>query len=325
MFCKEYTIESRDMLANTLTHQGLFDTLTRKGGIPLKSALLRLREARNSLSETERAVADFLLADPQQAMELSIHELAQHSFSSPSTIVRMCRRIGFDGFKEFRRSVNYEMAVRQQSLEQEKKEISREDSLEEIIEKITYKNIMSLEDTKNLLDGETLAKCVDLISQCRAVLLFGIGASLCAARDAYLKFLRLNKPCIVNDDWHSQYLQAKNASSDDLGIVISYSGETVEMVECMKAMKENGTPIIAITRCVNSPVSQLADYKLYTAANESVFRSGAMSSRISQLNIIDILYTAFANGEYDYMLERLSKTHIRKPGNLRPPSTDEPI
>lgn len=291
----------------------------------MKSALLRLREARDSLSETERAVADFLLADPQQAMELSIHELAQHSFSSPSTIVRMCRRIGFDGFKEFRRSVNYEMAVRQQSLEQEKKEISREDSLEEIIEKITYKNIMSLEDTKNLLDGETLAKCVDLISQCRAVLLFGIGASLCAARDAYLKFLRLNKPCIVNDDWHSQYLQAKNASADDLGIVISYSGETVEMVECMKAMKENGTPIIAITRCVNSPVSQLADYKLYTAANESVFRSGAMSSRISQLNIIDILYTAFANGEYDYMLERLSKTHIRKPGNLRPPSTDEPI
>lgn len=291
----------------------------------MKSALLRLRESRDSLSETERAVADYLLAHPQEAMELSIHEMAERSFSSPSTIVRMCRRIGFDGFKEFRRCVTYEMAVRKQSQEEEQKEISREDSLDEIIEKITYKNIMSLEDTKNLLDGETLAKCVDLISQCRAVLLFGIGASLCAARDAYLKFLRLNKPCIVNDDWHSQYLQAKNASPDDLGIVISYSGETVEMVECMKAMKENGTPIIAITRCVNSPVSQLADYKLYTAANESVFRSGAMSSRISQLNIIDILYTAFANGEYDYMLERLSKTHIRKPGNLRPPSTDEPL
>lgn len=291
----------------------------------MKSALLRLRESRDSLSETERAVADYLLDHPQEAMELSIHEMAERSFSSPSTIVRMCRRIGFDGFKEFRRCVTYEMAVRKQSQEEEQKEISREDSLEEIIEKITYKNIMSLEDTKNLLDGETLAKCVDLISQCRAVLLFGIGASLCAARDAYLKFLRLNKPCIVNDDWHSQYLQAKNATPDDLGIVISYSGETVEMVECMKAMKENGTPIIAITRCVNSPVSQLADYKLYTAANESVFRSGAMSSRISQLNIIDILYTAFANGEYDYMLERLSKTHIRKPGNLRPPSTDEPI
>lgn len=291
----------------------------------MKSALLRLRESRDSLSETERAVADYLLTHTDQAMEMSIHQLAEHSFSSPSTIVRMCRRIGFDGFKEFRRCVTYELAVRKQSKEEEQKEIQREDSLEDIIEKITYKNIMSLEDTKNLMDGETLGKCVELISQCRAVLLFGIGASLCAARDAYLKFLRLNKPCIVNDDWHSQYLQAKNASADDLGIVISYSGETVEMVACMKAMKDNGTPIIAITRCVDSPVSRLADYKLYTAANESVFRSGAMSSRISQLNIIDILYTAFANSEYDYMLDRLSKTHIHKPGNLRPPEVEEPF
>ena len=149
-----------------------------------------------------------------------------------------------------------------------------------------------------------------------------MGASLCAARDAYLKFLRLNKPCMVNDDWHSQFLQARNATRDDLGIVISYSGETVEMVECMKAMRENHTPIIAITRCVSSPVADLADYKLYTTANESTFRSGAMSSRISQLNLIDILYTAFANSEYEYCLEQLSRTHIRKPGSMRKPLLD---
>jgi DNA-binding MurR/RpiR family transcriptional regulator len=83
----------------------------------------------------------------------------------------------------------------------------------------------------------------------------------------------------------------------------------------MKALKENHTPIIAITRCVNTPVTELADLKLYTAANESIFRSGAMSSRISQLNIIDILYTALANDQYDHSLEQLSRTHIHKPSN----------
>ena len=288
----------------------------------MKSALLRLREARDSLSATERSIADYLLAHPEEAMELSIHEMAERTFSSPSTMIRMCHRIGFDGYKEFRRAVTYEMAVRKQSEEEERKEIARSDSIEDIIEKITYKNIMSLEDTKNLLDADTLRQCVDLIRTCRTVLLFGMGASLCAARDAYLKFLRLNKPCIVNDDWHSQFLQARNATKDDLGIVISYSGETVEMVECMKAMRENHTPIIAITRCVSSPVSDLADYKLYTTANESTFRSGAMSSRIAQLNLIDILYTAFANSEYEYCLEQLSRTHIRKPSSMRKPMLD---
>ena len=140
-----------------------------------------------------------------------------------------------------------------------------------------------------------------------------IVASLCAAKDAYLKFLRLNKPCIVNEDWHSQLLQARNAAPEDVGIVFSYSGQTQEMVECMRALKENGTPCIAITRFAPSQVAKLADHLLYIAANESLFRNGAMSSRLAQLNVVDILYTAFASAEYDHCLHQLARTHIQKP------------
>ena len=161
-----------------------------------------------------------------------------------------------------------------------------------------------------------LRDCVALLHKARVIYLFGLGASLCAAKDAYLKFLRLNKLCIINEDWHSQILQARNATREDVAIVVSYSGVTQEIIECMQELKRNGTPIIAITRCVQSPVSELADHKLYTAANESLFRSGAMSSRMSQLNVIDILYTALANEEYEISLNQLSKTHIRKPGSI---------
>lgn len=285
----------------------------------MKSALIRLREARDGLSNTELSIADYLLEHPQSAVNFSIYSLAKCTYTSPSTIIRLCRRIGFDGYKDFRRAVTYDLAIRQQSLTAAKQGISFSDSLEDIIEKITYKNIVSLEDTKNLLDMETLQKCVELVKNSQIILLFGIGASLCAARDAYLKFLRLNKPCVINDDWHSQFLQARNSSPEDLGIVISYSGQTVEVIECMKLMRENHTPIIAITRCVPSSVAKLADYKLYTTSNEATFRSGAMSSRISQLNIIDILYTAFVNSEYENSMEQFSRTHIPKPS---PPAVD---
>jgi len=81
----------------------------------------------------------------------------------------------------------------------------------------------------------------------------------------------------------------------------------------MKALRENRTKCIAITRFADSQVSRLADYKLYIAANEALFRSGAMSSRLAQLNVIDILYTAFANSEYEYSLRQFAHTHIQKP------------
>ncbi len=281
----------------------------------MSNALLRLRERSKSFSSTEKEVAESILANPNLVVDMSVHELAKHTFSSASTIVRLCNHTGYSGYKEFRKAITYELALREQTKKTEQKEIARSDSLEDIIDKITYFNINSLEETKELLDVQVLRACVDLVKTAKVIYLFGLGASLCAAKDAYLKFLRLNKLCIINEDWHSQLLQARNATQDDLAIVVSYSGATVEIIECMKALKENGTPIIAITRCVQSPVSELADQKLYTAANESLFRSGAMSSRMSQLNIIDILYTALANDQYEESLNQLSKTHIRKPGN----------
>lgn len=280
----------------------------------MSSALLKLREQSKRFSPTEQEIANHILDNPNLVVDMSIHELARHTFSSASTIVRLCHHTGFAGYKEFRKAVSYELAMREQSKREEQKDIEQSDSLQDIIEKITYKNIVSLEETKELMDVKVLRCCVDMIKNARVIYLFGMGASLCAAKDAYLKFLRLNKICVINEDWHSQLLQARNAGKEDLGIVISYTGATVEVIECMKCMKENHTPIIAITRCVNSPVSELADQKLYTTGNESVFRSGAMSSRISQLNIIDILYTALANEEYEESLEQLSRTHIRKPG-----------
>ena len=278
------------------------------------SALLKLREQSRLFSNTEREIADHILNNPQMVVDMSIHELAKHTFSSASSIVRLCNHIGYSGYKEFRKAVTYELALREQNKRIEQKEIAHSDSLQDIIDKITYANIISLEETRELMDIRVLQACVDMIKKARCIYLFGLGASLVAAQDAYLKFLRLNKLAIINMDWHSQILQAKNADERDLGIVISYSGATTEMVECMKIMKENKTPIIAITRCVNSPVSELADQILYTTATESIFRSGAMASRTSQLNIIDILYTALANDQYEASLEQLSRTHIRKPG-----------
>ena len=280
----------------------------------MSSALLKLREQSRLFSTTEQEIAQHILANPQLVVDMSIHELARHTFSSASSIVRLCNHTGYSGYKEFRKAVTYELAMREQSRKVEQKEIGHADSLQDIIDKITYANIVSLEETRELMDVNVLRACVELIKNARIIYLFGIGASLVAAKDAYLKFLRLNKLCIINEDWHSQLLQAKNAGPGDLGIVISYSGATTEVVECMKAMKENKTPIIAITRCVNSPVSELADQLLYTTANESIFRSGAMASRTSQLNIIDILYTALANEQYEASLEQLSRTHIQKPG-----------
>ena len=302
-------------------------------GIDMQNVLLRLREVQPSLSSTERQIAQFILDNPDETTTLTIRDLARRSFSSPSSVVRICRVIGFQGYKELRHALTLELATLGENGSHREKDITPQDSLQEIVEKVTHRNIQSLLDTQRLLLLDELEQCVELIANARTVLLFGIGSSLCVAKDTYLKFLRLDKPCVVNEDSHSQLLQARNATAQDVGIVFSYSVQTMEMIQCIKEMKAGGAPVIAmdwrnatgsislraiqdsVTRYYPSEVAQLADHVLYVAANESLFRNGAMSSRLSQLNVMDILYTAYASRNHEDTMRRLTKTHIYKPGD----------
>src|SRR5690625_2873445 len=143
---------------------------------------------------------------------MTIYELAVKTFSSPASIIRLCKKNGFKGFKDLIRALVYENAIRKHSKKEEQKELIKSDSLKDIVDKVTYKNIVSLEDTKNILDMETLDKCIELLIKCENICIYGIGSSLIVAKDAQQKFLRLNRNCTVSEDWHLQLLTARNMS-----------------------------------------------------------------------------------------------------------------
>ncbi|WP_440894694.1 MurR/RpiR family transcriptional regulator [Amphibacillus sp. Q70] len=278
----------------------------------MKIATIRLREFLSQASTTEQVIIDYVLKHPDQVAQMTIYKLAELTFSSPSSIIRLCKKNGFSGYKEFSKALIYEQAVRKSYKSKEMPDVTRTDSIHDIVNKVMNKNILSLEETTNLLDFKVIKHCVELIYDCEKLVLFGIGASQVVAQDAQLKFTRINKMSYISADWHTQLLMARNMAANDVGIIFSYSGQTSEMIECAKAAKENNAQIISITKYGSAPIIDLADHNLFVAANEYAFRSGAMSSRISQLNLVDILYTAYVNMQYEKSIEILEKTQIWK-------------
>lgn len=278
----------------------------------MKNVLVRLQEYQINASAAEKGIISYLLEKPEEVSGFSIHKLAKLTYSSPSTIIRLCHKIGFEGYKELQKSLLYELAIRKESDRKQLEEITYQDSLEEIVYKVTCKNIVSLENTMKLIDMPVLEKCVELLLAAKSIYLFGIGSSLLVARDAHLKFLRVGKECFLSDDWHTQYLHAMNITKESVAIIFSYSGLTEEMITCAEVIKKAGAPIILISRFDDSPLARLADYNLCVASSEVIIRSGAMSSRISQLNMVDILYTAYMNHNFEENIKRLKRTHIKK-------------
>ena len=278
----------------------------------MKGVLIRIRQYRAHASGAEHGALDFILENPEQAAQMNIHELAIASFSSSSTLVRLCRKLGFEGYRDFQKSLIYELANRK-DVGKQLPDSSKVQTLSDIIDSVSARNIASIEDTSRLVEQTALAESVELLHKADRILFFGMGASYLVADDAFLKFMRVGKTCFCCEDVHSQYVLATNSDPHCVAVIISYSGMTDEMLHCAGALSANGTPIIAITKFETSPLAKLATCCLYVAASEELFRSGAMSSRIAQLNMIDILFSAYINTDnHSEIIHLLEKTQIKK-------------
>ncbi|MDI3310333.1 MAG: MurR/RpiR family transcriptional regulator [Thermoanaerobacterium sp.] len=269
------------------------------------SIILKIRSVYNSLTKTEKKVADYVLNNVGDVIYLSITELAEKADVGETTIVRFCRHIGMSGFQEFKLNIAKDMVGPETSIHEG---INFQDSLETLVQKITTENTLVLSNTTKILSLNELERAVDAILKANKIEIFGVGASGYTALDAKYKFMRLGLNVNANLDPHIQAISAVGLHDGDVAIGISFSGSTKDTVETCRLAKEAGAKIICITNYARSPITSNADIVLLTSARETPLRSGALTSKIAQLHLLDILYTAVAIRLKDKAIQNINKT-----------------
>lgn len=275
----------------------------------MKKALYRLESYyKQKATESERDVLVFLLNQTRDAVEIDIHSLAKKCYCSPATIVRICKKNGFKGFKDLKLALQNDLNFSQE-LEQANIQPSGSESLQKTIVNALNENIHAIQNTFSLLDFQELNSVVDLLANCRYVYLFGIGASFLVARDLQQKLERINKKTILYEDIHLQLVSSTNIENGEVAIIFSYSGLTKEIIEMAHNIKAHGGIIIAVTKYGSSKLISLSDYNLYVPRIEAPLRISASSSRISQLSVVDILYQAYLARVHNQSMDKIIATN----------------
>lgn len=276
------------------------------------SILIRLRETR-TFTSSEQDIAAYLMKNYKDIVGIDAKQIANKAFTSISTVTRMCKKLGFPGFKEFKLELIQELAnIENSKLSFENVDIDRNHDTKMIIEKLSKLSISSLKETKLLQDPVVIEKVVNLIHEKKVIDFYGVGASHIVCLDAQYKFMRIGKICNAFSQFDLQYIQAVNSTSDNLAIIVSYSGMTEEMVKISQILKDKNIQIISITKFSSNIVANLADYKLYVTSREALKRSAAIYSRISMLNLIDVIYLKYSNMNFDEVSKKINETKINK-------------
>jgi len=279
------------------------------GTAPDVGVLVQIRSLLPNLAPVEQRVAQAVLDDPAGVAWRSISELARSCGTSATSVVRFCRAIGLRGYPELRLALAGAVAHDDAaSVVAASSDIDPDDDPLTITKKIAYADAAAVTETASRLDVGTLVKVVDVLAAANRIDIYGVGASGLVAVDLQIKLQRIARPAYAWPDPHMAATSAALRGKGDVAVGLSHTGTTVDTIDALTEARAHGATTVAITNFPWSPITEVADFVLLTAARETAFRSGAMTSRIAQLTVVDCLFVTLAQRDLPRTMDALERT-----------------
>jgi RpiR family transcriptional regulator, repressor of rpiB and als operon len=257
------------------------------------------------LTPLEGKVAASILARRDIAEATSLREVAEATAVSEAMVVKVAKKLGFAGFREFRQGlVDYNKS----DTAALHSEISEHDTAGEIVQKVFRTSMQALEETFAILDLEAFERAAGYLHRARQRDFYGLGGSAQIARDVSHKFLRIGVRSSVFDDTHMMIMSAALLGPDDVAVAFSHSGTTSAVLDAIEMARRNGARTIAVTNYADSPVARLVDVVLCSTAQNSPLLGENATARIAQLNLLDALFVAVAQLDRASADQNLNRT-----------------
>lgn len=245
------------------------------------NCLIRIRQRYPDLAQSDKKLADYLLAQPDTARHLSSQQLAAEAGVSQSSVVKFAQKLGFKGFPALKLAISEALASNPNPHSVPvHNQIRGDDPMRLVGEKLIKENVAAMHATLDVNSEEKLLESVVMLRHARRIVITGIGASGLVAT-----------------------VQAM--APEDLLLAISHSGERRELNLAADETLRTGAKILAITGFSPNALQQRATRCLYTIAEEQATRSAAISSTHAQMMLTDLLFMALVQQDLERAPERI--------------------
>lgn len=278
----------------------------------------QLRQSSN-FTNSEKTIIDLLFKNPEiLSSNITAKELGNMAYTSASTVVRLCQKVGMDSYNEFKLQFLSSWNKRAQASLYVDASIpfKASDSLEEVVEKITELETITLKHTKECINMHTLEKAVNLLSEADIIDIYGHPNNTRLCEDFAQKMATIHKRVLVHtDETKMLCVSSSSLSCNSVGIIISYSGQTSIALKVARELKQNNIRTISITGKSQNALVELTDMHLYMATlekNKNQEKIGLISSNISISSIMNYLYAGIFSLDYEKNYNIILKDQVKQ-------------
>jgi len=237
---------------------------------PSDSFVSLLQAKHGSLSPVHKRILDFYLSHPDEAIFLTTTGLARELEVSPASVVRVCRALGFGGFRDFQSAFRRYARMTSSRASRVNLAARRGRSLAQLIDDVMGNDIENLRATQRALDPNLLLRVVERLWAARRIYVLGVRSShsLAVFFHFALRLLGRDSHLLIPGigDLPEQLV---DVTRRDVAVGISFPRYASAIVDLFDACVSRGAVGIAIT---DQPISRSPN------ARNSCSRAGLVTS-----------------------------------------------
>lgn len=239
--------------------------------------LNRLTDNYEKLTNLEKRIIEYIIKDPEEFINSSSIDVAKKVYVSKTSIINLCKKIGFEGFMELKYYI--------------KDYLSKKDELDDVINyESTIKDLNEeIAKTFAIQDEENMNNIVHKIINSKTVYVIARGASKPLGNILSSRLSMLRVRSIFIDDYNLIEVIGETIVEGETLILISVSGETEKIVNIAKMARARNVDVIAITAFCNNTLEKLSNYKLFFFANNVSTKTNDLISRLGMHAVIQLL------------------------------------
>ena len=231
--------------------------------------------------------AQFALSHPDDIALGTAASIANAAEVQPSTLVRLARHLGYEGFSDFQTIFRDRLKNRASTYEERLQKIEKGitgDSYEgALLSGFFNAARQSIDNLSAAINPTDFARCVGILANAETIYLVAKRRAYPLTAQMSYTFGKLGIKTVAVDSANGIDAEiVQMASSKDAAIACSFSPYTPASVELAQALAKEGVPLIAITDTALSPLTSCATHWLEVSENDfNGFRSLSASMALT--------------------------------------------
>lgn len=215
------------------------------------SIIVKLTE-KKGFSIAESKIADYIIANKEEILHLTVRELAKATYTGSSTVMRVIKKVYDGSFSDFKVDLAYELHNARDSESKIQFQIQNQETAFSIIEKIARVEKETINKTQSMQNYQQIERVTKLINEATIIYMFADGINEQVGHEFKYMMARIGKAVeIAKDDfWVS--LNCLSETSRPLAIYINHREHNISLLEKVKLNHKIGIKGIAITGYTNS-------------------------------------------------------------------------